>query len=248
MLGDRSSTASRRWSAIVFLSVTAVSVLTVSARAQVPQVSHALPFPRLASVLPAGGKAGTVVDVTLAGADLEEPQELRFSLATIKAEPIVPPPPPPPDPKNPPKDPPKPTPVTQFKVTIPADAPPGLYDVRVVNKWGISNPRAFVVGGLNEVMEKEPNNNDTEAQKVELGTTINGVVNAPTDVDYYSFAGKAGQRVVVSCLTLSIDSRMQAAVEVYDANGKQLAANSRYGGNRHHGNTDAVTDVLLPAD
>ena len=31
-------------------------------------------------------------------------------------------------------------------MTIPADAPLGIHDVRVVNEWGISNPRAFLVG------------------------------------------------------------------------------------------------------
>src|SRR5262245_26715950 len=74
MHGDRSSPADRRWSTLFVLSLLAVSCAATAARAQLPQVSHALPFPRLASVLPAGGKVGTTVDVTIAGADVEDPQ------------------------------------------------------------------------------------------------------------------------------------------------------------------------------
>jgi hypothetical protein len=124
----------------------------------------------------------------------------------------------------------------------------GIHDVRLVNKWGISNPRAFVVGDLAEVLEKEPNNDVPEAQRVALNSTINGVISAPTDVDFYVFAGTKGQRVVMSCLGLSIDSRLQAAVALYDARGRLLGENYRYTAHRYHANNDALLDVTLPAD
>jgi hypothetical protein len=210
---------------------------------QQPGAVSQLPCPRLAGVMPPGGKAGTSVDVTFSGAfagfqfaDLEEPRSLVFSHPGIKSEPIQPPPPAKPDPKAPMPQ------VTSFKVTIPADVPPGIYDVRFVNKWGISNPRAFVVGDLNEVMEKEPNNDVAEAQRVELNTTINGTISQPTDVDYFVFAGKKDQRVVVSCLASSIDSKLEATIEVYDAANRKIASNRLYNG------TDALTDITLPAD
>ena len=41
-----------------------------------------------------------------------------------------------------------PQPARKFKVTIAPDVPVGQYDVRVINKWGVSNPRAFCVGDL----------------------------------------------------------------------------------------------------
>jgi hypothetical protein len=200
------------------------------------------PNPRLNTVTPCGGKVGTTVEVTFTGTDLDEPQALVFSTSGIKAEPVLPPPPPPPDPKKP-KPPPAPKPpITKFKVTIAADAPLGNHDVRIVSRFGVSNPRTFVVGDLTEVMEKEPNNDVAEAQRVELNTTINGAITAPTDVDYFVFAGKKGQRVVISCLASTIDSRLFAGLEVYDSKGKQLASNRNYQGN------DALADVSLPAD
>src|SRR5205823_522689 len=151
---------------------------------------------------------------------------------------IAAPPPPPADPKKPaPKLPPGPP---RFKVTIPEDTPMGIHDVRVVNKWGVSNPRAFVVGDLAEVLEKEPNSDVPEAQQVELNTTVNGAIASPTDVDYYVFAAKKGQRVIMHCAASSIDSRLPAAIQLFDGRQRLLGFNRDYSG------TDALLDVTCP--
>src|SRR5207244_2884246 len=107
---------------------------------------------------------------------------------------------------------------------------------------GVSNPRAFVVGDLKEYVEQEPNNNVDQMQRVDLNCTINGVIGSPTDVDYFEFSGKKGQRVVVSCLTTSIDSKLPATIELYSAAGSYL------GFNRNYQHNDALLDAELPAD
>jgi hypothetical protein len=231
---------SRIGAALLFVGIS-IGWSVGDAQAQ-PGPGSQYPNPRLNTVSPHGGKVGTSFEVTFTGTDLDEPQSMVFSTPGIKAEAVLPPPPPPPDPKKP-KPPPMPKPqVTKFKVTIAGDAPLGNHDVRLVSRFGVSNPRAFVVGDLTEVMEKEPNNDVAEAQRVELNTTINGAITTPTDVDYFVFAGKKDQRVVVSCLASTIDSRLFAGLEVYDSKGKQLAASRNYQGN------DALADVSLPAD
>ncbi|OAI41305.1 hypothetical protein AYO40_03355 [Planctomycetaceae bacterium SCGC AG-212-D15] len=221
----------------------ALIVMPESLSAQQKDGGNQLPLPRITSIFPCGAKAGTSVEVTLIGTDVEDAESLHFSHPGIKAEAVMAPPPPP-DPKKKP-DPkmkgPKPT-VLKWKINVPADAPLGNHDLRIVNKYGISNARTFVVGDLNEVMEKEPNNDVPEAQRVEMNTTVNGAISAPTDVDYYVFAGKKGQRVVISCVTSSIDSRMNAGIEVFDAADRRLAENRNYQGD------DALTDVTLQAD
>jgi hypothetical protein len=104
-------------------------------------------------VTPNGGRAGSSVAVTFTGQDLEEPQSLLFSHPGFKVEPVLPPQPaadatkPAPQPAPPPV-------ISKFKVTIAPDTPLGTHDVRLVNKWGVSNPRAFVVGDLTEVLEQ----------------------------------------------------------------------------------------------
>jgi hypothetical protein len=212
-----------------------------------PQAGSGLPNPRLFILTPPGGKVGSAVEVTFTGTDIEEPEQLIFSHPGLKAEPIMPPEPPA-DPKKKP-DPKKPAPgkgkkqvVTRFKVTIAPNVPVGIYDVRLVNQWGVSNPRAFVVGDQTEVQEKEPNNDVEQAQRVEINSTINGSMANPTDVDYYAFTGKKGQRVVFSCLASAIDSRFHAGLEVYDSKGQQLASS------RDYDDRDALTDCTLPDD
>jgi hypothetical protein len=209
--------------------------------------------PLLLVVSPSGGKIGTTFELTASGQDLDEAQGLLFSHAGIKAERISPPPGAAGESKTPePKKgetkrrmDAKPGPVTaqHFKVTIPNDTLLlGIHDVRVINKLGVSNPRAFVVGDLAEVLEKEPNNDVAEAQRVSLNTTVNGAITTPTDVDYFVFSGKKDQRVVVSCLASSIDSRLQPGLELYDQTGKLLAFNKNYNG------ADALVDLTLPGD
>lgn len=219
-------------------------LLALPAFAQQPP-QNVLPQPRLSGVMPMGAKAGSTVEVTVNGTDLEDPTGLLFSHPGITAE-LVAPPEPKPDPNK--KDPPKPAPkgpVTKhkYKVTVPADAPVGTHDLRVVTKFGVSNARAFVVGTLPELVETDkPHADVPDAQKMELNSVVNGTIANTADVDYYSFPGKAKQRVLVSCRTSSIDSRCRPLVEVFAADGKRL------GGNRNDKENDALADVTLPAD
>jgi hypothetical protein len=230
-------------SARIILALGSALLLTEPAAAQ-QQPGSLLPNPRLSFVTPGGARAGSTVEVTFTGTDLEEPKELLFSHPDIKATPVVlpTPPQPKPDPKKPPVKPAPPPPITKFKVTVGPKVPVGIYDARLVGEWGVSNARAFVVGDLAEVAEKEPNDDVDKAQRVEINSTISGVISAPTDVDYYVFTGKKGERVVVSCLASSIDSRLDPDLRLFDAKGKQLAANRGY-----HGK-DALVDATLPAD
>jgi hypothetical protein len=222
-----------------------LAALVAVCDSSVAQPPPGLPSPRVQHAFPGGIKAGTTVEVIVTGFDVEDPEKLLFAHPGLKGEYLLPPKEVP-DPKDPKKTVPGPKVVPggphKFKITATADVPPGLYDLRFVGKWGVSNPRTFAVSDQIEVSEKEPNNDVAEAQKVELGTTISGVISAPTDVDYSSFTGKKGQRVIVSCLTSSIDSKATPLVEVFDASGRKLASNRNYRDN------DALVDVALPAD
>jgi hypothetical protein len=187
--------------------------------------------PRLLTVFPCGGKAGTEVEVTVSGSDLDEASDLYFSHPGLKAQRV-------PVPDKPGEFQPN-----KFRVAIAPEVPLGLHDVRVICKYGISNPRAFAVGDLPEVVENEPNNDLAQAHKIELGTTVNGVISPNTDVDYFAFAGKQGQRVVVACLAGHLDSRLDPHVQLF-APGQPypLASNRRYDGR------NAVLDAVLPRD
>lgn len=224
------------------LGFLAILALVPAAKGQIVN-GHQWPTPRLTILTPTGGKVGTTFEVAFVGTDVEEAQALLFGHPGITATPIIPPIPTPdpkakPDPNKKPVQP----PITKFTVTIGKDVPLGFYDVRLVNKNGVSNPRRFVVGDLVEVAEKEPNNDVEQAQKVEIGTTITGVIAAATDVDYCSFAGKKGQRVIISCLTASIDSRLDPELRVISPKGTDV------GYYRPNLGQDGLVDVTLPED
>ncbi len=218
------------------LTLLSIAILTSSSLAQAS--------PRISLVQPAGGKAGTTVALVVSGQDLESAEGLHFSFPGAKvemlgAEKIVD------EPAK--KGAPKmaaggPKTAQRFQVTLPIDAPLGIHDVRVIGKNGVSNPRGFVVGDVAEMMEKEPNEDVPFANKAPLGVTVSGVIDKATDVDYFQFAGKKGQRVIASCLTTSIESKLQATVEIFSLAGKLLATN------RNYQNNDAVTDAILPDD
>ncbi len=224
----------------------AVLLLAVPpAQAQQPLLDSTYPSPRFISIVPPGGKAGTVVEAAVAGVDFDEPEKLLFSAPGFKADLVSETPAP--DPKAPrpgrrQRGQPNAPEVAVFKITIPPDAPLGITDVRFVGKWGVSNPRAFMVGDLPEVQEKEPNNDVPQAQRVDLNTTVNGTIANATDVDFYVFAGKKGQRVLISCLTSTIDSRLLADIQVYDGKNRMVGSGRNYSGN------DALADCSLPDD
>ena len=149
-----------------------------------------LPNPRLNWVFPAGGKVGTTIDVTVEGFDLDGGSKLSFDHPGIQGVSKM-------------ADPelgqtgPQPIP-NVFTVMIPTDVKPGIYELRVLGKYGLSSPRAFAVGTQPEFNETEPNNSFTQANSVEIGTTINGVVK-DTTTDYYKFSATKGQRIIIDC-------------------------------------------------
>jgi hypothetical protein len=195
--------------------------------------------PRISHIGPMGGQTGQTFEIRVAGSDLADVQGLHFNFPGVKVEAVgtgteknI-------DKKG------KPLPaltVHRFNVTLPANAPFGIQEVRIITKAGISNARAFVVGDQKEFVEEEPNDDVPKAQKVEINSVVNGGINGPTDVDYYAFSGKKGQRVLVSCLTTSIDSRLPAELQLYSSSGAYL------GGNRGYANNDALLDAVLPDD
>lgn len=191
-----------------------------------------LPQTRLYALFPPGGQIGQTVDVTVtAGADLEELQTLTFNHSGLKAAPKMQ------DVNG------KPQPVAnQFVVTIDGSVPPGLYDVRAVGMYGQSNPRTFVVGSQPEIQEKEANNTPLEAQPVEVGQVVNAKATPATDVDWYKFQGKQGQRVLCTVHAQRIDSRMHAALELYDPAGRRLDFS------RDEVRHDPLVAFTLPAD
>jgi hypothetical protein len=194
-----------------------------------------LPEARLFSIFPPGGKQGTTVEVVLTGSDLEDVNQLYFDHPGLHAEPVTAMK----DGKL------QPVPA-KFKVTIEPATPLGMHDVRAVGRYGISNPRIFVVGDGIEVNETEPNNTPAQAVRVLADrvprVTVNGQINGATDIDQFRFSARAGQRILIDCLARRIDSRLDGRLVLLSPSGKQLAGSDDFKGR------DPFLDVTIPAD
>jgi len=205
--------------------------------------------PILLNLMPLGARAGSTVEIVVSGMYLQNSDMLVFSDPEIKVERIS-------TAIEPPKElfiPSKMAKLSsqlqmqadshlRFKVTVPPGASLGNRDARLLGSRGYTNARIFVVGDRAEVVEQEPNDEIAKAHKIALNTTVNGEIAAPTDVDYFVFTGKAGQRIVASCRTSSIDSLLQPELKLISPDGKILANNRLYFAD------EAVLDLTLPAD
>jgi len=192
---------------IRFLLALAVVVTVQQASAQLPQT-------RITSVFPPGGQQGTAVDLTVGGGtDLDELDQMVFVHPGITAVPKL-------DANGNPV-------ANTFTVTVAADVPVGLYDVRVRGLFGISNPRMFRVDSLAEIAEVEPNNLVAQATPVAMETIVNARANGATDVDFYRIPVKAGQTLVVRSEAEKIDSSMQPMLQLYNAAGRRLGESRR---------------------
>ncbi len=190
------------------------TLLSASALAQ--QVT--LPLPRLLTVMPMGGQAGTKVEVTITGENTEDVSELLFSTPKITAQAVA-------GAEN------------KFTVSIAADAPVGVYDARVMSRLGVSSVRAFSVNRLPEVTRTKANNSVETAMVLVVDSICNATMTKRA-VDFYAFQGMKGKRVAVDCAAAGIDSRLTPVVILADAKGGDLKVNR----------TGGVIDFTPPAD
>ncbi|HWA98423.1 MAG TPA: PPC domain-containing protein [Pirellulales bacterium] len=207
-------------------------LLAASLLAPRPAVAQ-LPAAQLYSLVPPGGRQGTEFTVRVAdGVDLDDLRQLVFShpgiVAKLKpAEPLLEGLPP--------------EPSTEFVVTIAAEVPIGVYDVRVVGRYGISNPRAFAVGDLPEVTETADNHSQAKAMPVPMNSLVNGFTE-PSNVDYFRVDAQAGRRVLIEAWAARLDSRLDATLVLYDSAGRELLRD------RNTGDRDPLLDFTAPAD
>lgn len=177
-----------------------------------------LPTADLSRLEPRSAKAGETVRISLDGSNLEELTELRFTHPGITANPVM-------------------LPADEFflqprmdgakfSVTVAADVPPGIYDARAVGYFGLSTARPFVVASADSHEVTEAGNNDTSenAMPIEINSTVTGAV-AARGIDWFRFAAKAGQRILIDLTAERIDSRLDGQLVVYDSTGREVDRN-----------------------
>ncbi len=176
--------------------------------------SVCLPAPRLLTTKPMGGQAGSQVEITISGDELDDANELTFSDARITATRKL-------NAAGEPEP-------NKYLVTIAADCPPGVHEARVMTRLGMSSSRAFCVGSLPEVVQTSPNTTLAAAMELPINSVCNAAMTVRA-VDHYSFEARKGQRVVVQCAAQGIDSKSNAVLIIADAEGRDLLVERRGG-------------------
>ena len=185
-----------------------------AARAPAAQRNLEPPEPVLAWIYPAGGERGRTVELTAAGTAILA-QSVLVSGTGVTAEVV--------EAKDPTQ--------ARVRVTIAADALPGVRELRILTAGGVSNRARFVVGDQPEILEVEPNSDKAHPQKiVSLPVLVNGQI-LEGDRDYFQFHARAGETIVcqVDARSLlpyiadAVPGWFDAVLAVYDASGKQLA-------------------------
>lgn len=195
------------------------TLLLLSVVLTIPQSVFAqLPTADLERILPFHAVAGKTIDMTIAGSNLDQTTELRFTHPGITAKPVL----------LPTDDifPQKRIQNTKFNVTVSPDVPPGIYEARAVSYFGLSTARPFVVAATDsrEIKESKIHASRETAQPVEVNSVISGDVPS-RGIDWYKFKAKAGQRVLIEIVAERIDSRLDGQIIVYDSEGREVGRN-----------------------
>jgi ribosomal protein L40E len=153
------------------------------------------------------------------------------------------------------------------EVTVSPDAKPGLREIRVITKRGISNPLPFYVGQVPEVARKPMKTMqlpvlgkehlaqrnrppEEEEMRVTVPCTTNGQI-AAGEVNRYRFQANKGQRLVICAKARDlvpyvpdgVPGWFQAVLKLYDASGKEVAYNDDF-----RFNPDPIIYFEVPRD
>lgn len=167
-----------------------------------PNAVAELPIARLTSVFPPGGSAGTCMQVTALGVDLDDPVALLFSDPRISGEPDT-------------------NAAGSFRVIIPNQVPPGKLDVRFHGRFGVSNPRTFVISQSPEVLVAPEATSRETAMDLALDTVANGRM-VGSSVVWFRIHPRSASRATACVESGELDSRLNPVLTLFNEEGRQL--------------------------
>jgi hypothetical protein len=113
-------------------------------------------------------------------------------------------------------------PAKTLSLPIPADSPPRRL-VSVTGGGVSSNALPFAVSDANEFRETEPNDTLAKANRVQVPAAVNGRIQRPGDADYFVFAAKANERLVMEIIARRLQSPLDCYFTVMNAKGDVMA-------------------------
>lgn len=96
----------------------------------------------------------------------------------------------------------------KIKLTVAADAIPGVRDLRVLTPQGVSTVAQLVVVEDPVIVEQAKNDSIAEAQPITLPATVCGCIEKAEDVDFFKFKVEAGQSLVFHVRSQRLQDRI----------------------------------------
>jgi len=176
---------------------------------------------------PAGGKAGTKIEVKLGGQDWTPDTEFFVGDKRVKLELLTPPGPvlmhEPPywfDIKSFANDPALPREISA-RFTLPDGMPLGPIHWRVANANGAGNGGLFMVGNTPEILEDESLR--TPQQLPAFPVTVSGRLKRIEEVDRYQFKSKISGIITCDLFARRLGSDFNGVIEVHDQNNRKVS-------------------------
>lgn len=205
-------------------------------------------------LFPAGGQAGTTVEIEAGGLNINKAKKVMFNHPGIQGKviPVV---------ESSQKkrkrrrlndqSSPQLADRVKIEITIAPDVPCGLYDLRLQSPQGLSNKLPFEVSSYPNVVEEKKRSSLAQPNKVEkLPAVLCGQV-TPGGVDYFKFSGKKGETIVASVkarllvpyIADAVPGWFQPVIKIMDSKGREVAYSDDY----HH-YVDPVIILNVPKD
>ena len=133
--------------------------------------------------------------------------------------------------------------VTTSQVQIPSDPMVNWINVAGKRAGGLSSGFAVMsVGNGAEFVEQEPNDDIKQPNRVELGTSLNGRLNQPGDVDHFVFKAAKGQKFAFAGITRQQGSPADLVLRLFNAAGAKVSEAEDAGTN------EGIISYTFPAD
>lgn len=113
----------------------------------------------------------------------------------------------------------------KLAVQVPSATPLGFKELAVKDESGTLAPLGFLVGDLPELVEKEPNDQQSQAEQLSGAVTINGLIDRDGDEDWFRLSTGAGTSWIFNVDAERYGSMFDSFLTLLDEKGKVLASN-----------------------
>ncbi len=204
-------------------------------------------------LFPAGGQAGTTIEIEAGGLNINRAKKVVFNHPGIRGEvsPVI-------ESSSTKRrrrrltdqSSPQLADKVKIKVTIDKSVPCGLYDLRLQSPKGLSNKLPFEVSSYPNFIESKRSSMKNPNKVATLPAVLCGYV-APGEIDYFQFAGRKGETIVASVkgrqlvpyIADAVPGWFQSVIKIVDSKGKEIAFSDDY---YHY--VDPVIITTLPKD